>query len=120
MLVMSGPRLQSMWLPSFPVTVHGDRSGEVAMAFADNLALGLHTTGHGPDGKRIEGASAVMSNYAILIQNSIGKTRKGRSAAAPPFLSARTNPGFERNPAPKRFEQLSERQNLTMRMGVHR
>jgi len=110
---------QSKLVPSWRV---GDRSGETAIAFTDDLAsrlanrVQITTDGHKAYLEAIEGSFGAAVDYAMLVK-VYGPSLEGEKRYSPAECIGAVKHRIEGNPDPKHVStSFAERQNLTLRM----
>jgi IS1 family transposase len=114
---------QSKLVPSWRV---GDRSGETAIAFTDDLAsrlanrVQITTDGHKAYLEAIEGSFGAAVDYAMLVK-VYGPSLEGERRYSPAECIGAVKHRVEGNPDPKHVStSFAERQNLTLRMQSRR
>ena len=107
----------------------GDRSGETAIEFMDDLRarlanrVQLTTDGHKAYLEAVEGAFGGDVDYAMLVKlyGSVGDARDAARRYSPAEFTGIIKRRVEGNPGPVAVStSYVERQNLTMRMGMRR
>lgn len=104
----------------------GNRSGESAIAFVDDLAgrlanrVQVTTDGHGAYLEAIEAAFGAEVDYSMLVK-IYGQAPEGQRRYSPPVCISTTNHPMIGKPDPKHVStSYAERANLTMRMHMRR